>query len=91
MLLNYSRPDPADLGTLAKKHANPIVVYNPEPFQMNTAFSKSYILDSLGSSYGIRGNKFYIEHAVIDFMKELALVHELRYTEIQESSSLKIR
>jgi hypothetical protein len=89
-VLNYSKPDPADLGTLAKKHGNPIVVYNPEPFQMNTAFSKSYILDSLGSSYGIKGNKFYIEHSVIDFMKELAQVHALHFTEIQESSSLKI-
>ena len=38
-------------------------VYNPAEFQMNTAFSKAYILDNLGSKHKIESNGIYVEHS----------------------------
>lgn len=46
-----------------------VVAYNPSDFQMNTAFSKSYLLDSLGSRYGLGGNHFYIDQSFLDFIE----------------------
>ncbi len=71
-VLNYTKKNTNELSEVAKKTNNEIVVYNPSPFQMNTAFSKSYILDSLGSKYGIEGNNLFIDHSVVEFMKKIS-------------------
>lgn len=71
-VFNYTKPEGQNVSTLAQNTGNPIVVYNPSPFQMNTAFSKSYILDSLGTKYGIEGNHIYVDQSVIDFTKSFA-------------------
>ncbi|MCY9660711.1 hypothetical protein P5G65_29810 [Paenibacillus chondroitinus] len=42
------------------------VVYSPNEFQMNTAFSKAYIMESLGSRVGLRGPNLYIDAVFLD-------------------------
>lgn len=89
-VLNYTKKNPKGLSSLATKNDNPTIVYNPSPFQMNTAFSKSYILDSLGSKYGIESNKIYVDQSVIDFTKELAEKTSLIYREISLKDSIQV-
>ena len=48
--MNYSKPQGAELSDLAQKVGNPVVIYNPKELQMNTAFSKAFLLDEGGSS-----------------------------------------
>ncbi|GIM29880.1 hypothetical protein CPJCM30710_25460 [Clostridium polyendosporum] len=69
-VFNYTKPDPEGISTVAREIGNPIKLYNPSELQMNTAFSKSYILESLGSDYGICGNELYIDKSVFDFISE---------------------
>ncbi len=87
---NYTKKNPNGLSEIAKTN-NDIVVYNPSPFQMNTAFSKSFILDSLGSQYGIKGNNLYIEQSVIDFMKNLANKYKFEFEETYEGNLYCVR
>ena len=42
------------------------VAYHPRVFQMNTAFSKAYIMESSGSKAGITGNKLYIDKYLLN-------------------------
>lgn len=65
-ILNYTKPQGADLSELAKKTGNPVVVYNPKELQMNTAFSKAYMIESGGTRAGIPGNFMYIDQSVLD-------------------------
>ncbi|MGN6637342.1 MAG: hypothetical protein ACTHJ8_00410 [Mucilaginibacter sp.] len=69
-----TKPDPSKLSSIAQQTGNPIVVYNPAPFQMNTAFSKSYLLDSIGSKQGISGSFIYVDQSIIDFTIESSKV-----------------
>lgn len=69
-VINGCRKD-NELSKLAKNNGNPTIISNPYPLQMNTALSKSYILDSLGSSKGIRGNKIYIDESVFIYLKKM--------------------
>lgn len=69
---NYTKPDPQGLSTSAQKYGNPPVVYNPKALQMNTAFSKAYIIDSGGKEAGIAGANIYIDESVIRIIKTLA-------------------
>lgn len=64
-VLNYTKPNPRGLSTIAEKNGNPTCVYSPKAFQMNSAFSKSYILESLGSKYGVSGPNLYIDKSVL--------------------------
>lgn len=89
-VVNYTKKDPKGLSSLAAKNGNPTIVYNPSPFQMNTAFSKSYILDSLGSKYGIESNKIYIDQSILDFTKELAENTNFIYREVVGEDYTKI-
>jgi len=45
--------------------------YHPKEFQMNTAFSKAYIIESSGSSVGISGNNLYIDKFLLDNIEKL--------------------
>lgn len=65
-ILNYSKPQGSDLSELAKKTGNPVVVYNPKELQMNTAFSKAYMIEAGGTRSGIPGNYMYIDQSVLD-------------------------
>lgn len=87
---NYTKKDPNNLSSIASKNGNPTLIYNPSPFQMNTAFSKSYILDSLGSKYGIESNKIYIEQSVIDFAKKIAGKFDFHYEEKYKDDLIQI-
>lgn len=70
LVLNYTRTAPG-LSQLARKTGNPAIVNNPSALQMNTAFSKAYILDSLGSKFGIRGPNIFIDESLIDYLTQL--------------------
>jgi hypothetical protein len=89
-VFNYTKPNPNGMSSLASKNGNPTIVYNPSPFQMNTAFSKSYILDSLGSKYGIEKNKIYIDQSIIDFTKELAIKYSFEYRETNKNGITEV-
>lgn len=69
---NYTKPDPKGLSTSAQKYGNPPVVYNPAALQMNTAFSKAYIIESAGKKAGIEGAEIYIDDSMVNIIKELA-------------------
>lgn len=51
---------------------NNTIVYNPIEFQMNTAFSQAYILDSIGSSQNIKGNNVFIQMDLIYLLMGIA-------------------
>ena len=74
---------------MANSVGNPIVIYNPKEMQMNTAFSKAYILESGGGKAGLPGNYMYIDKSVIDAIDKYArdkgspyLARERRYDEL---------
>lgn len=48
-------------------------MHNPRPLQMNTALSKSYILESLGSKAGIKGNNFFIDKSFFEYIKNIII------------------
>lgn len=48
-----------------------IVVYSPSELQMNTAFSKAYIIEGSGSKKGVSGNNLYIDLEVINKIVEI--------------------
>ncbi len=80
-VLNYTKQDPGGRSRLPREISKRIVASNPEPLQLNLAFSKAYILDRLGSSKGIRGAHFYIDesvlHAIARFAGERPPVREV--------------
>jgi hypothetical protein len=47
--------------------------FHPRVFQMNTAFSKAYLMESSGSKAGISGNYLYIDKYLINKVEELIL------------------
>lgn len=73
-VLNYSKPKDSNISNVAKRTGNPIIVYNPKELQMNTAFSKSYLLEAGGSKAGLVGNQFFVDEssltAIITFAKD---------------------
>lgn len=66
-IYNYIKPNPNGISNFTSKYGEKVIIYNHEFMQMNTAFSKSYIIDTNGSNGGIRGNKFYVDISVINF------------------------
>lgn len=47
------------------------IVYSPKEFQMNTAFSKAYIMEGEGSKQGLHGSNLYIDLYFINFFKDM--------------------
>lgn len=78
-VMNYTKPDKNGISSIAKEIGNPTVIYNPKELQMNTAFSKAYILENGGSKAGLRGNKLFVDqsvvNAVIKFGERKGLTH----------------
>lgn len=56
-----------------------IIVYSPNEFQMNTAFSKAYIMESGGSKAGITGPNLYVDEFFIKMF-----INILNESELQE-------
>lgn len=69
-VFNYTKPKGSEISTLAQSVGNPITIYNPKELQMNTAFSKAYILESGVKKAGSHGNCIYIDKSVIDAIDE---------------------
>lgn len=73
-IMNYTKPQGAEISNIVSSSGNPIIVYNPKELQMNTAFSKAFLLDEGGTKAGLPGNNFYVDqsvvNAIIDYSKE---------------------
>lgn len=69
LVLNYTRQKPG-LSKIAQQTGNPILAANPSHLQLNTAFSRAFLLDEAGSSAGISGANIYIDQAFIDAVIE---------------------
>ncbi len=67
-VLPYTRPNPKKPSNIAKRTGNPTIVFSPRDFQMNTAFSKAFLLDEAGHKYGIEGNNFYIDQSFFEYI-----------------------
>ena len=65
-VMNYTKPKGKKISDIAERTGNPTVIYNPKELQMNTAFSKAYILEGGGSKAGLPGNNMYIDQSVVD-------------------------
>lgn len=65
-VMNYSKPKDQRISSVAERYGNPTVIYNPKELQMNTAFSKAYILENGGTKAGLCGNNMFIDQSVID-------------------------
>jgi hypothetical protein len=70
VVLNYTKPA-GGISNLAQQRGNPVLVSNPSPLQMNTAFSKAYILDSLGSQFGLGGARLFLDESVLGYVRHL--------------------
>jgi len=71
-VLNYTKPDPNGPSSFPRNMAERVLASNPEPLQLNLAFSKAYILDRLGKESGIEGNHFYVDESVLGAVARLA-------------------
>jgi hypothetical protein len=63
---NYSSAD-----TTVSMATNDNVSYHPKEFQMNTAFSKAYLMESSGSRAGISGNKLFFDNHLLSSIENL--------------------
>lgn len=66
---NYTKKDSSGKSSITQKYGDRNVMTNLNSFQMNAAFSKSYLIDSSGSRYGISGNKIYIDESVFKIIE----------------------
>lgn len=62
-------------GSAYYEHDKHIIMENPLPLQMNTAFSKAYILDDGGGKKGLPGSNFYIEQNTLDLIKHYSEIY----------------
>lgn len=69
---NYSKPKGTKISNWAQEQGNPIIIYNPKELQMNTAFSKAFLLENGGTKAGLPGNHLYIDKSVIDAIAKYA-------------------
>ncbi len=90
-VLNYTKRDPEGLSALSRQYGQQVLMYNHSFMQMNTAFSKGYIIDSIGSRGGIAGPGFYVDESVIDFLKRFAGLTGLTETEISDVQEEHVR
>lgn len=65
LVLNYTRAEEG-MSTIAKRLGNPVLVSNPTQLQLNTAFSRAFILDEAGSKAGISGAWVYVDQSFLD-------------------------
>ncbi len=89
-VLNYTKFNINEMSSIAKENGNFQVVYNPTEFQMNSAFSKSFILDEAGSSKGLAGSHFYVDQSVIDAIFEYSKIIGWYVEEQQDGEHYKL-
>ncbi len=73
LVYNYTKRDLNQKSQLAINTGDYTLMHNPRPLQMNTALSKSYILESLGSKAGIKGNNFFIDKSFFEYIKNIII------------------
>ncbi len=88
-VLNYTKPKDSDISDYARKNNNPVIIYNPKELQMNTAFSKAYIIESGGSKAGLPGNYMYIDDSVIQAIDNYAKDKGYHPVWIEDEDGLK--
>jgi hypothetical protein len=64
-VINDTKRDPNGPSSFPRNVAERVVASNPEPLQLNLAFSKAYILERLGKESGIEGGHFYVDQSVL--------------------------
>ncbi|GIP53251.1 hypothetical protein [Paenibacillus vini] len=69
---NYSKVHPSGLSSFERSGNNPTIMINPSPLQMNTAFSKAFILDEAGSKSGVGGASFYLDESFLKLLMYLS-------------------
>jgi len=62
-LLHHSANGPSPQG---KRFLDQIFLYHPVEFQMNTAFSRAYIIDYSGTKHSIKPNAAYIDSSCLE-------------------------
>lgn len=72
-VFNYTKPDPNKMSSIAEHLGNPVLISNPSALQMNTAFSKCFIIDGAGSKYNVSGANFFIDKSVLELLKEYSV------------------
>ena len=77
LVYNYTKKDKNQKSQLAIKTGDYTLMHNPRPLQMNTALSKSYIIESLGSKAGIDGNNFFIDKSFFDYLRNIVKNDEI--------------
>ncbi|MDD2697285.1 MAG: hypothetical protein PHF17_00640 [Arcobacteraceae bacterium] len=71
LVYNYTKKDKNQKSQLAINTGDYALMHNPRPLQMNTALSKSYIIESLGSKAGIDGSNFFIDKSFFEYVKSV--------------------
>ena len=71
-VINYTRKAPG-LSEIARRTGNPLLICNPQPLQMNTAFSKAFILDEAGSKAGLKGPNVYIDDSLLKLTRAICV------------------
>lgn len=71
LVYNHIKKDQNEKSQLAINTGDYALMHNPRPLQMNTALSKSYIIESLGSKAGIDGANFFIDKSFFDYVKNI--------------------
>jgi hypothetical protein len=64
------------------------IAYHPREFQMNTAFSKAFIIEESGSKAGIKGANLYIDKELLIFFQnafENSEKHSIQVKEIDDT------
>lgn len=78
-VFNYTKPKGQTISSIAQENGNPTVIYNPKELQMNTAFSKAYILEGGKFDNDSVKNNMYIDQsaidAVINYSKRRGYIH----------------
>ncbi|MDX4037737.1 hypothetical protein [Aliarcobacter skirrowii] len=74
LVYNYTKRDLNQKSQLAINTGDYTLMHNPRPLQMNTALSKSYILESLGSKAGLKGNSFFIDKSFFEYIKSVVQI-----------------
>lgn len=77
LVYNYTKKDQNAKSQLALNTGDYPLMHNPKPLQMNTALSKSYIIESLGSNQGIDGNNFFIDKSFFDYLRNMVKNDEI--------------
>lgn len=60
------------------------IAYHPREFQMNTAFSKAFIIEESGSKAGIKGANLYIDKELLIFFQNAFEKNENHSIQVQE-------